>query len=625
MSKDNGMPADIGKLGRRTTDPVGMGKALRFLGIVVAVLLVSTVCIWGFQTDWGKVKIERQTITAVDGSSVSMLVYTPSTATADNPAPGVVINHGRSNQAHSNDTWSMELARRGYVVISPDLFGGGESTVGARNPQSLSVTQYMATLPMVQSDNINIIGYSAGCATSLYVGQAMPENVNSVLAVFGPFMTAMAHNEIDFDLSNLSYDFGMIKSTADQYDYNFIGDPAACSDKVAQEYGVSSAPSGEYQESSSGYQLFYQEIGGTLHQTGNISGEAITAIIDFEQTVAPAPNELSSSAQAWLPQQIFSGIACVAMMFLFVALIQVLMEMPFFAPIRNARPGLPARKGAGPWILDLILGILIPTALFVPVSAYFMLWTGAGTPLASIFTSTNFNGIVGWLLVAIGLVGVIRIAVTAWMRKKNGGKLTLAELALAGDGETKVRASVPLKAFLIGVIVMTIIFVWLWIVEGFLGINYQVWNLADYLPASPERLVRAIPYCILIFIVMMIGCSAQRILPSTGNERVDTWIGVAVDTVLAALPLFILLLAQYGGSLIIGTGETVIPQIDIYGTGKNTSSGALDFAFGYCYMMGGTTGAVSYLYRKYGNIWVGVIPAAIFAGMITLMSFTLVA
>ena len=625
MSKGNDLPAESQRPGRRTTDPVGMKKALRFLGIVVAVLLVSTLCIWGFQTDWGKIKIERQNITAADGSTVSTLVYTPSTATADNPAPVVVINHGRSNQAHSNDTWSMELARRGYVVLSPDLFGGGESTVGTREAQSLAISRYAKTLPMVDPDNLNLIGYSAGCQTSIYVAQNMPGEVNSVLAVFGPFMVGKAHNANDFDLANVDYDFGIIKSTADQYDFTFVGDPAACAATVADEYGLASVTSGEYATSDSGHKLFYQEIGGTLHQTGNISGEAISSIIGFEQEVAPTDTTLEVSNQAWFPQQVFSGIACVAMMFLFVALVQALMEMPFFAPIRNPRPNLPARKGPGPWILDLILGILIPTVLFVPVSAYVMLWAGAGTPLASIFTSVNFSGIVGWLIVAIGIVGIIRIAVTAHLKKKNGGKLTLADLALAGDGETKIRKSVPLKAFLLGMIVITIIFVWLWIVEGFLGINYQVWNLADYCAASPERLVRAIPYCVLIFIVMMIGCSAQRILPSTGNERRDTWIAVAVDTVLAALPLFILLVMQYGGSLIIGTGQTIIPQIDIYGNGMNTSVGALDFAFGYCYMMGGTTGAVTYLYRKYGNIWVGVIPAAIFAGMVTLMSFTLVA
>lgn len=601
----------------RTTDPVGMGKALRFLGITVMVLLVSTLFIWGFQTDWGKVKIERQSITAADGSTVSTLVYIPATATSDNPAPLVVINHGRSNQAHSNDTWSMELARRGYVVVSPDLFGGGESSPGDRNIQAQSITRYAMTLPMIDENSVNIIGYSAGCRTSLTIAQSMPDRINSVLCVFGPFTMKTAHRDVDFDLTTVPYDMGVIKSTADQYDYFLVGDPQACADLMAQEFGVDSIGSNEYVVNAAGSQLHYRVISDTMHQTGNISDEAITAIIDFEQNVSPAPNELASSDKLWIPQQIFSGIACLDMMFVFVALVQVLMEMPFFAPIRNARPNLPVRKGIGPWILDIALGILVPAVLFIPVSQAFMDLTAAGTPLSKVFASNYFNGIVGWLLVAIGLIGILRIAVTAYLKKKRGGRMTLADLALAGDGEMRIRPSVPLKAFLIGVIVITIVFVWLWLVEGFLGVNYQVWNLSDYCPASPDRLARALPYCILIFIVMMIGCSAQRILPSTGNARRDIWIGTAVDTVLAALPLFILLIVQYGGSMVVATGWTPFPT--------NGNVGALDFSFGYCYMMGGTTGAVSYLYRKYGNIWVGVIPAAIFAGMITLMSFTLVA
>ncbi len=608
----------------RASAPTGIRKALHFLGITFGILVVCTFFIWGFQTDWGKVRIERQSITAADGSTVSTLVYFPSSATAENKAPAIVINHGRSNQAHSNDTWSMELARRGYVVLSPDLFGGGESTTGDRNAQSLSITQYAMTLPMVDSSDINLVGYSAGCGTSLKVAQKLPGGIHSVLEVFGPFIVSSALGD-NTDLGNLGFDFGVIKSTADQYDYNFIGNPESCRQFMEQAYASGNVSSGTYLTSRSGHSLYYQEVSGTLHQTGNISGETIDAIINYEQNISPAPTPKPSSDQIWLPQQIFSGIACVDLMFLFVALVQLMLEMPFFRDIRNERPKLPARKGALPWVLDLILGILIPTVLFVPVSAYFMLWTGAGTPLSTIFTSANFNGIVGWLLVAIGLVGIIRIAVTAHVKKKNGGKLQLSDLALAGEREQHIRPSVPLKAGLIGAIVIAIIFIWLAAVEGFLGINYQVWNLSDYLGVSPERFVRAIPYCVLIFIVMMIGCSAQRILPSTGNERRDTWIAVAVDTVLAALPLFILLFMQYGGSLMIGTGETILPQMDIYGNGKNTSVGALDFAFGYCYMMGGTTGAVTYLYRKYGNIWVGVIPAAIFAGMITLMSFTIVA
>ena len=150
-----------------------------------------------------------------------------------------------------------------------------------------------------------------------------------------------------------------------------------------------------------------------------------------------------------------------------------------------------------------------------------------------------------------------------------------------------------------------------------MGINYQLWNLSTYLKPSPERIIKAIPYIIIIMIVMFSGNISQRVLPSTGNERKDMCIAVTVNTVMTAFALFLLLVIQYGGSLIAGTGWVPFE-------GVNGSTGALDFAFGYCYMMGGTTGVVTYLYRKYGNIWVGVIPCAIFAGVVTLSSFTLV-
>ena len=34
-------------------------KAVRFFAVCVAVLLVCSILIWGFQSDWGNVKISR--------------------------------------------------------------------------------------------------------------------------------------------------------------------------------------------------------------------------------------------------------------------------------------------------------------------------------------------------------------------------------------------------------------------------------------------------------------------------------------------------------------------------------------------------------------------------------------
>lgn len=265
-----------------------------------------------------------------------------------------------------------------------------------------------------------------------------------------------------------------------------------------------------------------------------------------------------------------------------------------------------------------MFSIVIPALLFIHVSYFGMSFFRNST----ILTSTNLNGIMLWLVV-VAIIGVIRTVIKAQARKKAGETIAVSDYCLAGPGE-KIRWSNVGKAFILAVVVVCFFGLWMTAMEGFLGIDYQVWNLSTYLKPSPSRIIKAIPYMIIIFAVMFLGNINQRTLPSTGNERKDMWIAVTVNTVLTAGALFILLLIQYGGNLMIGTGQAVFPQIDIYGTGVNTSVGSLDFAFGYCYMMGGTTGVVTYIYRKYGNIWLGVIPCAIFAGLVTTTGFTLV-
>lgn len=595
-------------------------KAVRFFAGCMAVLLVCAVLIWGLQTDWGNVKIKRIYLTGDNGATISSLIYIPENATDETPAPVAVIMHGRSNHAHSNDTWSMELARRGYVVLSPDLQGGGESDPNVdRSLEAIDVAEYANTLSYVQHDAINLIGYSAGTNTVLQTYAAMPDKVNSICEVFGPFMIQKSGG-----IDNVDTNFCLIKSTADQYDYYFIGDPIACEDYVTKMAGIGTEiqPNTDYDRN--GHKFRYSVIDGTLHQTGNISSATIKEIVSYESSVNTDPIVKDIDDINFLPHQLVSAVACVTMMFLLAALINLLMQLDFFASAANKVPVKPARHGAKAWVLDFLFALVIPALSFVHVSAYTIKWTGLGTVWSKYITSANLNGIMAWLLVLAG-IGLIRMAITANKRKKAGNPMHLSEYALGGADETHIDWSKPLKGLIMGVIIAVFVFTWLSLIEGFAGINYQIWCLATYLKMSPMRLVRAIPYVLIIFIVMFIGNMNQRILPSTGNERKDMWIAVAVNCCMTASALFVLLLIQYGGSMLIGTGQTIIPQIDVYGNGSNTSCGSLDFAFGYCYMMGGTTGVVTYIYRKYGNIWIGVIPAAIFAGLVTLSGFTVIA
>ena len=203
-------------------------QAVRFFCIAMVVLFLSSIFIWGFQSDWGKVSIKRISITGDNGDAISSLVYLPQNASNEMPAPVVMMFHGRSNQAHSNDTWSMELARRGYVVFSPDLSGGGESAVNDRQAQAVSLTKFVTTLNYVQTDNIVCVGYSAGCGTCTSVAAALPDNVSTVVACLGPNLT----NPIE----GYDFNFGVIKAVADQYNWEFIGDVQACADAMTERW-----------------------------------------------------------------------------------------------------------------------------------------------------------------------------------------------------------------------------------------------------------------------------------------------------------------------------------------------------------------------------------------------------
>ena len=584
-------------------------QAVRFFCVTMAILLASSIFIWGFQSGWGAVKIKRITITGDNGSMISSLAYIPKSVSNEAPVPAVMMFHGRSNQGHSNDTWSMELARRGYVVFSPDLSGGGESDVNDRQAQAVALTKYAATLGYIQPDNIICVGYSAGCGTCTAVAAALPGNVSTIVTCLGPNLTMPVEGH--------DFNFGVIKAVADQYNWEFIGDVQACADAVTERFALPEpvVPGKDYDINGTTFR--YMVANGTLHQTGNISGETLDHLIDYVTSVVPAPNPLPLSDQAWVPQQLFSGVACVTMMFALAAFIDLLMHTDLFGSIAFARVPRKELRGAKAWALDLLFSVAIPALLFIHVSYFGMSFFRE----SKILTSVNLNGIMLWLLV-VALIGTIRTIVKASLRKKAGETVSAADYCLAPAGE-KIKWSSVGKSLLLALVTVCFFGLWMTAMEGFLGIDYQVWNLSTYLKPSPVRIVKALPYMLIIFTVMFLGNINQRVLPSTGNEHKDTWIAVAVNTVITAFALFLLLAIQYGGNMMIGTGQAVFEQLpNIPGVG--TCVGALDFAFGYCYMMGGTTGVVTYLYRKHGNIWCGVIPCAIFAGLFTLAGFTLV-
>lgn len=60
-------------------------------------------------------------------------LYTPKTATAEPPAPGVLLLHGYQNDHETCAAYAIKLARRGAVVLCLDEYGHGSTTAGLIN------------------------------------------------------------------------------------------------------------------------------------------------------------------------------------------------------------------------------------------------------------------------------------------------------------------------------------------------------------------------------------------------------------------------------------------------------------------------------------------------------------
>lgn len=114
-----------------------------------------------------------------DGKEYTALLYTPKNATNATPAPAYLCLHGYSGNARNHESWAVEYARRGFVVLSIDNYGSGDgefaeplSTADPNantmmNPSNnlipVAMAKYLDSLPYVDSSNIIIGGHSMGC------------------------------------------------------------------------------------------------------------------------------------------------------------------------------------------------------------------------------------------------------------------------------------------------------------------------------------------------------------------------------------------------------------------------------------------------------------------------------
>lgn len=345
------------------------------------------------------------------GVTMSGLLYTPKTATADHPAPGVLAVHGYINSRETQSAFAIEFARRGYVVLAMDQTGHGYSggaafTNGFGGPDGL---KYLRGLPMVDKANIGLEGHSMGGWTVLAAAAAMPEAYRAVVLEGSSTGAPFAVEGTPAWPRNL----GLVYSRYDEFSTLMWGVPrardVASAPKLKAVFGVTAdiVPDRIYGAIAEGTARRLSTP-VTTHPGDHISPAAVGAAIDwFSRTLVggtPGP----AGDQIWIWKEIGTGVAFIGFIVLLLGTFNGLLSLPLFASLRGApTPAVEARTGR--WWGGLATTALLPVVTFFPA---FIAVTVLLKP-SHLLPQSITNQVVVWALVNAALTLLI-----GWISRK---------------------------------------------------------------------------------------------------------------------------------------------------------------------------------------------------------------
>lgn len=165
------------------TKKPGASIQSRISAIVLAVcllLMVVTAAVGhSIQTSGGSVRTQEVEFTTDVGATSHAKLYIPDTATAETPAPAILLCHGYTASLDAMEPNAIELSRRGYVVMALDMYGHGDSSLPpagysqvemggvvdyAPDLGSYSALQELAKYDFIDLTKVGMLGHSMGTA-----------------------------------------------------------------------------------------------------------------------------------------------------------------------------------------------------------------------------------------------------------------------------------------------------------------------------------------------------------------------------------------------------------------------------------------------------------------------------
>ena len=168
-----------------------------WLIVCVAVIAFSAVMAHFIERDFGRVDVQFLSFVDSSGKVLTAKLFRPVAADPQNKMPGVLNLHGGNNDKDVHDALSIELSRRGFVVLAVDGYGQGDAQGLQDSGQVFGnpmYTQgrdagylYLKGLPFVDTATVGIVGHSMGGIDALKLAAMHPE-VKAVVSLDGDML-----------------------------------------------------------------------------------------------------------------------------------------------------------------------------------------------------------------------------------------------------------------------------------------------------------------------------------------------------------------------------------------------------------------------------------------------------
>jgi pimeloyl-ACP methyl ester carboxylesterase len=487
----------------------------------------------------GGIRIEDVRFAGAKGNTMSALLYIPSNATAQTPAPGILAVHGYINSRETQDGFAIEFARRGYVVLALDQTGHGYSDPpafanGFGGPDGLV---YLRSLDMVDKNNIGLEGHSMGGWTVLAAATAMPNDYKAMVLEGSSTGKPFAADGTPAWPRNLALVFAQYEEFSTLMWGVERARDVTESPKLWALFGTSGAvePGHVYGDIAQGTaRVLYTPA--MTHPAEHISHQAIGYSLDWFAKTLQGGTPRPVDDQIWFRKEVGTLIALLGFVALVIGVFDGLLEAPVFSRLRlpeiaDGTMPVPVKTSGGRWTTALLLSALIPALTYYPAFAL------AGTYVKP--SAWLPQGITNQIMVWAVINALITLALMPLVPKRAS------------------RAGILTPSILIAIATVIVGYAALWLADLAFKIDFRFWIVALKLMSGRQ---------FLIFLIYLVPFTAFFVVALHVLHRNFSTLaagrGALYLTNILALTLgfIVLLLLQYGALYITGALINPLPD-----------------------------------------------------------------